>query len=132
MILGDPDQYCKETLYFYDFSRGGGGGPDPLSPLWIRPWHASERTYLSEMFRDHRRQSRTRLKILVCLFASEDLRLQTLIAGRKSRERERERKRARESVRETDCMVFAHKSFVMAWFLRISKHNVWVSQSIFR
>ena len=34
---------------------------DPLSPLWIRPWHASERRYLSEMFRDHRTQSRTRL-----------------------------------------------------------------------
>ena len=26
--------------------------------------------------------------------------------------------------------MFAHKSFVLAWFLRISKHNVWVSQSI--
>ena len=24
------DQYCYETLYFCDFS--GGGGPDPLSP----------------------------------------------------------------------------------------------------
>ena len=28
------DQYCKETLYFCDFSGGGGG---PLSTLWIRP-----------------------------------------------------------------------------------------------
>ena len=28
-------------------------------------------------------------------------------------------------------MVFSHKSFVLAWFLRIKKHNVvWVSQSI--
>ena len=53
-----------------------------------------------------------------CWYASDDLRLQTLIAGRKSRERER------------DCTVFAHESFVLAWFLRISKHNVWVSQSI--
>ena len=26
--------------------------------------------------------------------------------------------------------MFAHESFVLAWFLRISKHNVWVSQSI--
>ena len=26
-------------------------------------------------------------------------------------------------------MVFAHESFVLACFLRISKHNVWVSQS---
>ena len=26
--------------------------------------------------------------------------------------------------------MFAHKSFVLAWFLRISKHNVCVSQSI--
>ena len=26
------------------------GGPDLLSPLWIRPWHASERRYWSEMF----------------------------------------------------------------------------------
>ena len=40
--------------------------------------------------------------------------IQTLIAGRKSR----------------DCTVFAHESFVLAWFLKISKHNVWVSQSI--
>ena len=29
-----------------------------------------------------------------------------------------------------DCTVFAHESFVLAWFLKISKHNVWVSQSI--
>ena len=36
--------------------------------------------------------------------------LQTLIAG--------------------DCTVFAHESFGLAWFLKISKHNVWVSQSI--
>ena len=27
-------------------------------------------------------------------------------------------------------MVLAHKSFVLAWFLRISKYNGWVSQSI--
>ena len=40
----------------------------------------------------------------------------------KARERERERKR--------DCMVLAHESFVLAWFLRISKHNVWIKQSI--
>ena len=26
--------------------------------------------------------------------------------------------------------MFAHESFVLAWFLEISKHNVWVSQSI--
>ena len=39
--------------------------------------------------------------------------LQTLIAGRKSRERERERER------ERDCTVFAHKSFVLALFLNI-------------
>ena len=26
--------------------------------------------------------------------------------------------------------MFAHKSFVLACFLRISRHNVWVSQSI--
>ena len=98
--------------------------PPPPPPLWIRPWHASERRYLSEMFRDHRTQSRTRLYFLVCLFASDDLLdpncSQTLIAGRKSRERERER----------DCTVFVHESFVLAWFLRISKHNVGVSQSI--
>ena len=40
-FLEDPDQYCLETLYFCDFS----GGSRPLSPLWIRPWHASERRY---------------------------------------------------------------------------------------
>ena len=28
-------------------------------------------------------------------------------------------------------MVFVHESFVLAWFLKKSKHNVWVSQSIF-
>ena len=60
--------------------------------------------------------------MLVCPWSStsDDL----LIAGRKRRERERERERAR------DCTVFALESFVLAWFLRISKHNVWVSQSI--
>ena len=41
---------------------------------------------------------------------------------------ERERERVGERVR--DCRVFAHKFFVLAWFLRISKHNVMVSQSI--
>ena len=55
---------------------------------------------------------------------SSGSKLQTLIAGRKSRERERERGR------ERDYTVFAHESFVLAWFLRISKRNVWVSQSI--
>ena len=29
---GDPDQYCKETLYFFLFFQVGGGGPNPLSP----------------------------------------------------------------------------------------------------
>ena len=92
----------------------GGSGP-PVPPL-DQTWHASERRYLSDMFRDHRTQ-----KVGLdynSWYASDDLRLQTLIAGRKSRERER------------DCTVFAHESFVLAWFLRISKHNVWVSQSI--
>ena len=27
-------------------------------------------------------------------------------------------------------MVLAHESSVLAWFLRISKHNVWVNESI--
>ena len=27
-------------------------------------------------------------------------------------------------------MVFAHESFVLACFLSISKHNIWVNQSI--
>ena len=31
-FLWDPDQYCKETLYYCDFSGGGWGGLDPLSP----------------------------------------------------------------------------------------------------
>ena len=44
--------------------------------------------------------------------------LQTLITGCKSSERER------------GCTVFAHETFVLALFLRILKHNVWVSQSI--
>ena len=75
--------------------------PPPPPPSVFRPWHASERGYLSEMFLsacgDHRTQSRTRLLILVCLFAPDQARrticLQTLIAGRKIRERERERER---------------------------------------
>ena len=29
-FLGDPDQYCEETLYFCDYS--GGQGPDPMPP----------------------------------------------------------------------------------------------------
>ena len=33
---GDLDQYCFKTLFFMIF-KGGGGGPDPLSPLWIHP-----------------------------------------------------------------------------------------------
>ena len=48
---------------------------------------------------------------------------QTLIAGRKSRERERGRERE-------ILHGLAHESFVLACFLRISKHNVWVNQSI--
>ena len=70
------------------------------SPLLIRPWHASERRYLSEMFLsvcgDHQTQSRTRLQLLVCMFAPDQARLldlnflQTLIAGCKRRERERQ------------------------------------------
>ena len=120
-MLGNP--------IFLRFS--GGSGPPPPPPLWIGPWHASERRYLSEMFCDHRTQSRT-LGRLVCPWSDtpDDLLdpncLQTWIAGRKSRERETARVRER----ERDCTVFAHKSFVLAWFLRISKHNVWVSQSI--
>ena len=27
-------------------------------------------------------------------------------------------------------MALTHESFVLAWFLRISKHNVWINQSI--
>ena len=41
-FLGDPDQYCWETLYFCDFPGGGGGGwgygrpaPTPLDPRMI-------------------------------------------------------------------------------------------------
>ena len=40
------------------------------------------------------------------------------------------RVRERERKRERDCMELAQKSFVLALFLRISKHNVWVNQSI--
>ena len=28
-----------KTPYIFVIFRGGGGGPDPLSPLWIRPCH---------------------------------------------------------------------------------------------
>ena len=34
-FTGDPDQYCLETLYFCDFSEGGGVQtpcPPPLDP----------------------------------------------------------------------------------------------------
>ena len=55
----------------------------------------------------------------ICADSSESLSpVVIMIAGRKSRERERERERD------------AHKYLVLAWFLRISKHNVWVDQSI--
>ena len=61
----------------------------------------------------------------------------SLIAGCKSKgEREREGDRERETDRQTkteierDCMVLAYESFVLASFLRISKHNVWVNRSI--
>ena len=33
-LSGDPDQYCEETLYFRDFS--GGGGLVPMHPFWIQ------------------------------------------------------------------------------------------------
>ena len=32
VILGDPDQYCEETLYFCDFSGGYGLSVTPLDP----------------------------------------------------------------------------------------------------
>ena len=38
-IPGDPVQYCKEFLYFCDFS-------DPLSPLWILAWHRNISTLI--------------------------------------------------------------------------------------
>ena len=54
VILGDPGNPI--FLYF-------SGGSGPPVPLWISPWHASKRRYLSEMFfsacGDHRTQSRT-------------------------------------------------------------------------
>ena len=28
---------AKKTYIFWFFTQGGGGGPDPLSPFWIRP-----------------------------------------------------------------------------------------------
>ena len=31
-FLGDPDQYCKENLYFCDFSEGFGPHVSPLDP----------------------------------------------------------------------------------------------------
>ena len=31
LFFRDPDQYCKETLYFHDFS-GGGGVQTPCPP----------------------------------------------------------------------------------------------------
>ena len=38
-FLGDPDQYCLETLYFCYFSGRGGGGFGPtVPPLWICRW----------------------------------------------------------------------------------------------
>ena len=35
-----------------------------------------------------------------------------------------------QTLKKRDCTVFAHESFVLAGFFKISKHNVWVSQSI--
>ena len=31
-------EVSKETHITCDFPGGGGGGPDPLTPLWIRTW----------------------------------------------------------------------------------------------
>ena len=101
-------------------------GPDPLSPLWIRPWHASERRQCLKCSFQHvviigRKVGLDYNSWYACLplirhaGRSSGSKLQTLIAGRE---------------RERHLTVFAHESFVLAWFLRISKHNVWVSQSI--
>ena len=39
-FLGDPDQYCNESLYFCDFSGGGGGSGPPVFPP-LRYAHAT-------------------------------------------------------------------------------------------
>ena len=93
ILLGNP-------IFFCDFS----GGSRPLSPLWIRPWHASERRYLSECSFQRvvfigRKVGLDYNSWYACLplirhaGRSSGSKLQTLIAGRKSRERERERER---------------------------------------
>ena len=109
-----------ETLYFCDFS---GGGLDPLPPSpsgSANGMHLKEGTCLKCSVIIGRKVGLDYNSWYACLSLIRDW--QTLIAGRKSREeREREREREREKM--------AHESFVLAWFLRISKNNVWVSQS---
>ena len=39
IFSGVPDQYCKKTLHFCDFS--GGGGVRTPCPLWIHPWRCT-------------------------------------------------------------------------------------------
>ena len=80
-------------------------------PSVFRPWHASERRYLSEMFLSACGDHLTHYKSWYACLSPDQARwticLQTLIAGRKSRKRERETAR---------CL----------------HTNVWDSQSIFR
>ena len=39
--------------------RGGGGGPDPLSPLWIRPWNVAAGVFLNIYNKDRERERET-------------------------------------------------------------------------
>ena len=113
------------------FLRIFRGGPDPLPPPppsgSAHGMHLKEGTCLKCSFQRQVIIGRKVDSWYACLPLSRHAgqssgsKLQTLKAGRK-RERERELER--------DCKVFAHESIVLAWFLRIPKRNVCVSQSI--
>ena len=102
-FLADPDQYCWETLYFCDFSGGGVRTPWPPSGS-AHGMHLKEGTCLKCSLIIGLKVGLDYNSWYACLPVirhSDNLRLQTLIAGRKSRERERERER------ERSCTVFA-------------------------
>ena len=119
ILLGNP--------IFLWFFRGSGPPVPTLDPpmacIWkkVLVWNVPFSVWWSS---DAKSDHIITLGMLVCPWSGttdyflDPNCLQTLIAGRKSRERER------------DFTVFAHKSFVLAWFHRISKHNVNLYQLI--
>ena len=100
---------------------GGGGGPDPLSPSGsAHGMHLKKGTWLKCSVIIGRKVGLDYNSWYACLPLIRHVGRSSFANFDSRWERERER----------GCTVFAHESFVLAWFLRISKHSVWVSQSI--